>query len=304
MGPAILSGVRLLLGLLLVASLCAVQPGIRAGAQATSEPAAVRVERDVAYGEANGEPLLLNVFRPADRDTPRPAVLLIFGGGWMMGGRTEMDATAQLLAQAGYVAFSIDHRLADGTPEHGWPGQLDDAQRAVRWMRAHAAEYGVDPDRLCSLGWSSGAHLASMLGVRETRDNADPELAAYSSRVQCVVSLSGDMDLSVPQPSAMSEYLVANLLGGVPADQPEAARDASPISWVDEEAAAFLIVHGGEDDASLVEPSRRMATALFEARVETVYAVIPTAAHDGTNSWSLTGPLILGFLESQVHPAS
>jgi acetyl esterase/lipase len=58
--------------------------------------------------------------------------MLIFGGGWMMGDRTGMDATAQTLAQAGYVAFSIDHRLTDGTPEHGWPGQLDDVQRAVR----------------------------------------------------------------------------------------------------------------------------------------------------------------------------
>jgi dipeptidyl aminopeptidase/acylaminoacyl peptidase len=112
------------------------------------------------------------------------------------------------------------------------------------------------------------------------------------------------MDLSVPQPNAMSELLVADLLGGVPADQPEAARDASPISWVDEEAAAFLIVHGGGEDTYLAEQSRRMATALFEARVETVYAVLPTVGHDGTNYWYLTGPLILGFLESQVHPAS
>ena len=91
-----------------------------------------------------------------------------------------MADPARNLAPAGYVAFSIDHRLVNDGAENRWPAQLDDVQRAVRWVRAHAADYGVDPERVASYGWSSGAHLATMLGVRDTRDNSDPALADYS----------------------------------------------------------------------------------------------------------------------------
>lgn len=161
-------------------------------AQATPE-AAVSEEPDVPYGEAGGEPLLLDVYRPPVRDRPRPAVLLFHGGGLVKGSRTDMADPARKLAAAGYVTFAVEYRLFQAeTGQNAWPAQLDDAQRAVRWVRANAATYRIYPVRLAAVGHSSGGYLASMLGVRETRDNADAALAGYSSRVNCVTDLAGE----------------------------------------------------------------------------------------------------------------
>ena len=265
---------------------------------------AVETELDVAYGEVDGQELLLNIYRPSNREQPRPAVILIFGGAWSFGDRHGMADPARNLAAAGYVAFSIDHRLVNVGADNRWPVQLDDVQRAVRWVRAHAADYGVDPERIASYGWSSGAHLATMLGVRDTRDNSDPALAEHSSRVNCVVSLSADMDLTVPDPSFGFKMTLESLLGNTLEEEPEAYRDASPLTWVDAEAAPMLLVHGGLDDTSLAEQSRQMVAALYDAKVEVVYAAIPGVGHDGVMNWPRFGPLTLGYLQMQLHPES
>ncbi len=271
-------------------------------AEATPVPGAqIQEEIGVAYGQANGEDLLLDLFQPPARDKPRPAVILIPGSAWSFGNRSSMSGTGRTLAEEGYVAFSIDHRMVN---DDAWPAQLDDAQRAVRWVRAHADEYGVDPDRVCSYGWSSGATLAAMLGVRETRDNNDPELAEFSSRVNCVIALSGEFDMTVPVTDYSFKLILEDLLGGTPEDQPDAYRDASALTWVDENAPPFLIVHGGFSDTILAEQSRQMATALFEAGVEVAYLVIPEGGHDISNYWLRNGPLIRGFLEMHMHPAA
>ena len=94
------------------------------------------------------------------------------------------------LARSGFVAFSVDYRLFNGTVNL-WPAQLDDVQRAVRWIRANAAKYRVDPNRIGAFGHSAGAQLAALLGMEDTRDNSDPSLAKYSSKVQAVVDVSG-----------------------------------------------------------------------------------------------------------------
>src|SRR5829696_2129364 len=175
----------------------------------------INVERGVVYGAVAGESLLLDVYRSLPHANPRPAVILVHGGGMWTGSRIHMEDPALQLARAGYVAFSVDYRLVDATVgQHRWPAQLDDVQRAVRWVRAHAADYGVDPDRIASYGWSSGAHLATMLGVRDTRDNSDPALADYASRVNSVVSLSADLDLTVPQTDFGFKMTVESLFGG------------------------------------------------------------------------------------------
>ena len=176
----------------------ALSPALLARATAQeATPVAPIQERDVVYGEVAGEELLLDDWRPPPRELPRPAMVVIHGGGWTegFGDRTDFVLPSFELAKAGYVVFNIAYRLL---PEHPWPAQLDDVQRAVRWIRANAATYGVDPQRIGSYGHSSGGHLAAFLGVRDTRDNSDPALAAFSSRVACVVDLAGDVDLTIP----------------------------------------------------------------------------------------------------------
>ena len=260
----------------------------------------VDVERDVVYGVVAGEQLLLDVYRSMPRGEPRPAVVLIHGGGMWTGSRVHMEHPAQQLARAGYVAFSVDYCLVDAAAGyHRWPAQLDDVQRAVRWMRAHAADYGIDPMRVGAYGWSAGGQLAALLGTRDTRD-ATASMASYPSRVDCVVDLAGDVDLAAyTQPPALHE--VVALLGGTPQEVPERYRDASPLSWIDGRTAPFLVVHGTQDDVVPIEQSRRLVAALRAAGVEVQYVELAGAGHDDL-AWSRVGPAVLAFLGLHLRP--
>jgi acetyl esterase/lipase len=265
----------------------------------------VRRTPEVVYGEVDGTPLLLDIIHPPAREAARPAVVILHGGGLIGGDRSMGVEPGTYLAEAGYVAFSIDYRLFDQRDNsNAWPAQLDDAQRAVRWVRANAATYGVDPKRVGAYGHSSGGYLAAMLGVRETRDNSDPELAEYSSRVTCVVDLAGDSDLTIPLTAAAAHYeeILVGMLGGTPDEVPEAYRDASPISHVDGESAPFLIIHGAKDFDVPVENSRRMEDALHEAGVEVAYLELPNGDHMLPAWWLMTGPWVLTFFGVHLRP--
>ena len=250
-------------------------------------------ERGVVYGTVEDEPLLLDVFRPPARVTARPAVVLVHGGGMWTGSRADMADPARQLAQAGYIAFAVDYRLVDiASGRHPWPAQLDDVQHAVRWVRANAARYGVDPERVGAYGWSAGGQLAALLGTRDTRDAASPQ-AAYPSRVACVVDLAGDVDLAAyTSPPALDE--VVALLGGTPAQVPERYRDTSPLSWIDARTAPFLVFHGALDDVVPVAQSRRLVSALRATGVEVEYVELPDAGHGDLGS-SRVGPATLAF---------
>ena len=261
----------------------------------------VKVERGVVYGMVNGESLLLDVYRTCPSGSSRPAVILIHGGGMWTGSRAHMEQPARQLAQAGYVAFCVDYRLVDAAAGcHRWPAQLDDAQRAVRWVRAHAGTYGVEPRHVGTFGWSAGGQLAALLGTRDTRDVTAP-MASYSSRVSCVVDLAGDVDLAAyTQPPELHE--VVALLGGTVQEAPDRYRDASPLTWIDGRTAPFLVIHGDQDDVVPIEQSRRLVIALRKSGIEVEYVELAGAGH-GDLTWDRVGPATLVFLARHLGPA-
>lgn len=133
----------------------------------------VTSQTNILYGEVDGQRLVLDVYRPAadapaaEPRSPRPAILFVHGGGWSGGKKEDYAIDATMFAAEGFVCFSIDYRLvANG--RNRYPAALEDCQRAVRWIRAHAAEYGVDPGRIGAIGASAGGHLVGLLGTRDT----------------------------------------------------------------------------------------------------------------------------------------
>jgi acetyl esterase/lipase len=252
----------------------------------TPEPAGVgadaRVSKDHVYGEAGGVKLLLDVYQPkAGAFTgKRPGVLLVHGGGWVGGDKKFYEPLARALTTKGYDAFSVNYRLA---PKFHYPAQLDDVQRATRWVKVHAEEYSLDPERLGALGDSAGAHLISFLASRDTRDNSDKALANVTSRVACVVDFYGPEDFTLAPTegnvNAAGLQLLQMFFGKKPQEAPDLYKDGSPITFVTEKTAPFLIIHGTADGLVPPEQSQRLFDALQAAKVEARLALIYKQGH-------------------------
>jgi acetyl esterase/lipase len=222
------------------------------------------VHSNITYGMAGGETLRLDIFEPANNSgRSRPAVVLVHGGGWINFDKSTMRALAQFLALAGFVAVPVDYRLFHDDATR-WPVQLDDVQRAVRWLRANSAKYNVDPDYIGAYGHSAGAQIATLLGMMETHDNSDPALAKYSSKVQAVVDASGPTDFTNGKDNDAKQFL-ASFLGADFATHPELWRDASPVFHVAKSNAPILIIHGTRDDMVPISQAEELNDALVKA---------------------------------------
>jgi acetyl esterase/lipase len=211
-----------------------------------------RVEMDVVYSRAGGEELKIDLFHPTDESkAPRPAVLIIHGGAWMMGKRSDMDSMARYAASKGIVAATVQYRLA---PKHKWPAMLDDVQTAVRFLRANAAKYNIDPDKIGAAGASAGGHLAVFLGSRETRDPKPAEYPTFSSRVGAVFNVFGPVAMADYPQSPTLDFMFAAVLGKPRKDAAKEIEDASPINFIDKNSAPMFIFQGLSD--LLVNPNQ------------------------------------------------
>ena len=229
----------------------------------------------------NAEPLLLDLYLPAGatRQGGRPAVVHFHGGGWRTGERSSLGPAVdgfglspiEQLADAGFVVASADYRLSTVAT---FPAQLLDAKAAVRWLRTHAAEYGVDPHRIYAWGDSAGGHLASLLGLTADFPVHAGSDAPDDDRVAGVVAWYPPTDLlrmgGQARPDAVARAdnpgsREALLIGAQPADAPDKATAASPLSYVHAGAPPFLLIHGTADRFVPVEQSASLAGALEDA---------------------------------------
>lgn len=208
----------------------------------------VRTEPDVTFARPGDETLKLDMALPAKGDGPFPAVVCLHGGGWVGGSRKQLTGTIDVLAKQGYVAVAPDYRVA---PKHPWPACVEDCKAAVRWLRANAGTYRIDPDRIGVVGLSAGGHLACMLGVTDPSDGLEGTggHADKSSAVRVVVSFSGPTDLTAEE-LWTDEVLSKNLkplFGGGPAEKRDLYRQASPVHYAPKRPPAMLLVHGAQD---------------------------------------------------------
>src|SRR5262245_40196052 len=183
---------------------------------------------DVVYAEADGVPLRYAHYRPLGVTGAVPAVVFVHGGGWMRGDPSQAAGNALHLARRGIATISISYRLA---PAHHFPAPLDDVRRGLRWVRAHAADLGIDPERIALLGLSAGAHLAMLThvarGVPALAPDLPADLADVSEDVRAVIVHYGPFDLARRRAFPDGLDPVRELLGPR-ADDPEWLRLASP----------------------------------------------------------------------------
>ncbi len=241
----------------------------------------LRVERGIVYSTAGGEPIHLDLVGPRTEEL-RPAVLLIHGGGWRRGERAHCDSMARALAAEGFVGVPLDFRLADA-PRVVFPAPIADARCAVRWLRSHGREHGVDPDRIAAVGFSSGGHMAAMLATAADVDGLDePGCNApddVSPAVRGAAVWFAPLDLRTRIGRYSSRPHITNLLGVPPERDPERTALASPITHADANDAPVLLVHGTEDLTVDVAQSTAFRDALSAAGASVAYVELAGAGH-------------------------
>mgnify|MGYP000889894505 FL=1 len=217
---------------------------------ASSTPAdepKIETKFDITYTKVGDTELKLDLARPAEGDGPFPAVVAIHGGGWRAGNKSHMRPFLLELAKRGYVAISPQYRFA---PQDRFPAQIHDVKASVRWLRAHASEYKVNPDKVGAMGVSAGGHLALMLGVTDADDGLEGDVAkdAPSSRVQAVVNIVGPSDLLAKDLPEVSKGILKEFLGGTVEEKHEAASKASPVTYVTKDDPPVLTFQGTKDE--------------------------------------------------------
>lgn len=292
---------RRLLVLSAIALLLLPAPILRAAGPVV--PEGVIWEPDVEFANPDNQHLQVNVARPKTGTGPFPAVVCIHGGGFRAGKRESYDKLCLTLAQRGYVAITVTYRLA---PAYPFPAAVHDCKAAVRWLRANAAKYGVDPARIGVTGGSAGGHLAQFLGVTagvkefEGEGNLD-----QSSAVTCVVNFYGPSDLTKSYGASVDAAEVLPLFFG--GDLTTKRREhivGSPLYWVTPNAAPTLVVHGTDDKYVAYEQAGWMIDKLKSCMVEADLLTLQGAGHGfkGADAEKAEAAL-LEYFDKQLKPA-
>jgi acetyl esterase/lipase len=250
--------------------------------------AAAELKTDIEYGRAGDIPLLLDASVP-DGAGPFPVAILVHGGGWSGGdkrGTDKPDSGADIspwfdpLTAAHFTWFSINYRLA---PCNRWPACFDDVQTAIRWVKAHAAEFKGDPARVALFGHSAGGHLVCLAAI----------LASLDTRVQAVVGFAPVTDFEYELPARSGLSTAQQALFGQPKEVNPASlallREAAPINHVTSGLPPFLLLHGDADKSVSLQESINFQAKLKASGVPCDLMVIPGAPHRLTE-WAKSDP--------------
>lgn len=254
------------------------------------------VYRDLEYVINGHERQKLDLYLPEAGEN-RPLIIWVHGGAFRVGSKegNENDPLPLQYLSQGYAVASLNYRLS----QHAiWPAQIEDCKAAVRWLRARAAEYKLDPNRFGAWGPSAGGHLVSMLGT--TGNVAEYEVGAHldvSSRVQCVVDYFGPTDFLQMDTQRLPDGMIhdtpnspeSELVGGPIQENPDKVARANPVTYVTADAPPFLIVHGDRDPLVPYSQSVLLANALALAGVEMTFYTVIGAGHGRFSDAKLPG---------------
>lgn len=240
---------------------------------------------DITYCTPDHSPQTMDIYFP-DAGGPWPVLVYVHGGAWMRGDKAEpmMSLFARSMTAQGYLVASINYRLY---PDAQFPAMIQDVKCAVRFLRANAAEYNLNPHRVGAVGVSAGGHLVSLLGTTDPSAGWDVgEYLDQSSRVQTVIAMAGVMDLSRNFPNTDIEAMKRIGFGEYN------VVEASPISHVTPDDPPFLLIHGDRDEVVPVEQSQVMYNRLIQQNVPAQLVIVQNARHSFTAPGGTTPTLV------------
>lgn len=220
---------------------------------APAMPEGVKSKNNITYASYGGRHLTADIFYPKKKSKKGyPAVVMIFGGGWRSGDKSQNIPMAQQLAAKGYVALTIDYRLSQ---EAQYPAAVHDVKAAIRWLRANAKRYGVDKSKIATLGMSAGGQLAALAGTTNGVEQFEGAGGNQkeSSDVQAIVNIDGT--LAFHHPESVEGKAASEFLGGTYQEKPEVWEDAAPLNHTDKNTPPIIFInssiprfHAGRDD--------------------------------------------------------
>jgi acetyl esterase/lipase len=270
---------RLTLKSVLALGLCCVASGWVGRAQAAN-----KVIADVPFAVEKASPLLLDLYLPQPAK-PVGLIIWVHGGAWRAGSRADVDLVG--MTARGWAVASVDYRLSTVAR---FPAQVHDIKAAIRYLRAHAAEYAYPASRFVIAGSSAGAHLAALVGVSNGQaelEGAVGDDRQVSSDVQAIVSLYGASNLtsilaqSTPHGLSVRGPALDLLLGGAPEMVPELARLASPVFHVDASDPPLLLLHGDQDNQMPINQSHELEGAYEKLGLPVRLVVVHGSGHGG-----------------------
>ena len=255
-----------------------------AGSLPQQVPEGGKVYKDIEYAKPDGKPQLLDLFVPEKAGGPLPLVIWVHGGCWSMGNKQWQPIPALSMTAHGYAVATINYRLSG---EAKWPAQIHDCKAAVRFLRAHARDYHLDPERFGAWGSSAGGHLVAMLGTAGGVKELEGDLGnpGVSSRVQAVCDWFGPSDfLTIGKFPSNIKHDSADgpegKLFGKPIHENEAmAKQASPTTYITKDDPPFLVMHGDKDMTVPYSQSEELAAALKKAGVWVKFITVPGGGH-------------------------
>lgn len=241
------------------------------------------VTENVTYDSAIGYDGTMDFYEPRSDSvrTNRPAILAIHGGAWRGGDKAWGSQIAEQFCPSGYVVFSVNYRRSSG-PDGTWPAQIEDVQKALKYVRANAAHFRIDPARIASLGMSAGGHLATMVALRD--DPTSPD-----GRVTVAVNLDGEHDLTMPPERVMDDFesILEDVMGHPPPWSDAELRDISTVTFVRPDVS-LLTVHGAGDDNVYVTQGERITETLRAKGAETEFIRLEGREGDcHSNCWKV-----------------
>ena len=267
-------------------------------------PEGITVHRDLAYVTDGHARQKLDLYVP-DEGENLPLIIWIHGGAWRGGNKTRYVPMAYL--KSGYAGASINYRLS----QHAiFPAQIEDVKAAVRWLRANAETYRIDPSRFAVWGSSAGGHLVAMLGTTgDVNEFEVGENLEVSSRVQAVVDYYGPTDFLQMDAHRLPDGLVhdapdspeSKLIGGPIQEHKDRVAKANPITYVSEDDSPFLIIHGDRDKLVPYQQSVLLKDALEKASVPVTFYKVEGGGHGWFRDPKVP-ELTKAFLEKHLKP--
>jgi acetyl esterase/lipase len=259
----------------------------------------IEIIRNNVFFEEDDLRLRLDIYRPRSSKKKRPVLLQIHGGAWISGSKRQAAFLMTHMAAQGWVCFSVGYRFS---PDIKFPQHLIDIKRALKWIRNHADEFGIDTDFIISTGGSAGGHLAALMALTPNESEFQPGFEQEDTRIQGCVPVYGVSDFSAPfsknTPYPAKEGVLKMVCGGTPETEPECYQQINPANWVSKNTPPFLLLQGETDALIPVQETQAFWHVLqTKNRSNSALLTLPLVEHSFDIFPSLTAQCIVPTIE-------